>query len=243
MKKKIEPKKYNNKLNKVFGTPPITYNEIDKVVENIKRIREEAFEMFKNREFYEAACFYKALLDNVLEYLNNVDDEYGKLSDTVYEFIRYFSESCKNSEVIDKEDFYNKSLKLYIEEDLGFTDEITHLIIDNIANDKEKNYLVKLIKNKLETDKLSKYNHNKLVELLLKIYRKYNEFDKYIETCKLMSEDRWERYVKPSEIYESLGEYENALQIVEEGMRNLPEHKDIFQTRYEDLKKRILGLK
>lgn len=242
MERKIDSSMFESKFNKIFGTHPVTYHEIDKVVESIKKIREEAFDLFKEKEFYKAASFYKALLDHVIDYLNHVDDVEGKLSDVVYEFIRYFSESCRQADNIDKKDFFNQTLKMYIEEDLGFTDEITKLILNNIQSEKEKKYIVELIQEKLEAQSLSTYNHNKVIELLLKIYRKYNEHDKYIETCELFTDDRWERYIKPVEIYESIGEWEKALKVIEEGMKKQPQHDDIFKNKYDELKKMILGL-
>ncbi len=241
MKKKIVTKKYKEKLTDVFGSSSITFSDLDTAVERVKKIREEAFSLFKNREFYKAACFYKALLDHVLKYLSYVDDELGKLSDVVYEFIRYFSESVRNSEEIDKDDFFKQSIKLYIEEDLGFTDELSKMILNNISNENDKKFIEKIIIEKVEKGNLSTYNQNKVIELLLRIYRKFNIYDKYLETCELLSKDRWERYVKPSEIYETLGEYNNAIKIIEEGMKELPQHKDIFEKRYNILKNRILG--
>lgn len=242
MEKKIDTSMYDDEFNKIFGTTPITFSELSYVINEIKEIRKKAFNLFKERKFYDSACFYKALLDHVLAYLSHVDDKNGKLSEVVFEFIRYFSTSCRNSNEIDKIDFFQQALNLYLKEDLGFADEISCMIVDNIKNNEERNYLEKFILKKIKSGQLKIYNQNKLVELLLRIYRKFNVFDKYIETCSLLSIDRWERYIYPSEIYESLGELENALKMLEDGMKNLPEHKKLFEKRYDGLKKRILGL-
>lgn len=240
-KKKIDTTKYKSRFDNLFGTNAVTFNKIEYIVEKLSKVKEEAFEYFKNRDFYDAACLYKSLLDHILEYLSHVEDEFGKLSDVVYELIRYYSQSCKNSDIINKQDFFKESIELYIKEDLGFMDELSKMIVDNIENNEEIKHVVKHINNEITKENISKYNSNKLIELLLKIYRKYNMYKDYLEACKNLSEDRWEKYVKPSEIYEALGEYEKAIKIIEEGKNKLPKYKDILEKRYNELKKRILG--
>lgn len=239
MKTKLDSTIFLKEMQTAFKRSPLVYSSAKDIVTKLNKYKDKAFNLFKEKNFYDSACIYKALMEKCIEHLDYIDDQEGIIGDFLFQIVDYYGNTIQQAE-IDKEDFFEQTINIFLTEDYGFSFVITKLILANVDMD---NYeiLENLLKRKLATD-ISKYKKEKIIDLLIKMYDHIQDDQQYLDTCKYFSPDAWERYVYPAEKYEKLGQIEKALASYEEGIRRSTQYKDVLEAKFTKLQKRILGL-
>ncbi len=239
MDNKLNSDKYINQIHQVFRLSPFAYSSPKNIIEQLNKIKNKAFQFFKEKNFYEAASLYKALIEKSIENLEHVDDHQGIIGEFLFQCIKYYTETIKYIE-IDRKYFFKETIQLFLKEDLGFANEIQNVLIENMNQDDYDLLESFIIKEIQQQD--SMYKKEKLILLLLKIYNIMEENNRYIETCKLFSPESWERYIYPARKYEELDQYDHAIECYKRGINNSTHYKELIEDKFHQFKLRNKGI-
>ncbi|MFQ6089066.1 MAG: hypothetical protein ACE5K0_09230, partial [Candidatus Methanofastidiosia archaeon] len=121
----------------------------------------------------------------------NVDDSSGALADITSEFIKLYSKLMRSEK---KKRFFEKYLKLYLEDEYGFSDDLMYLLIESCENEKELRELRKLVEIELELESKRSEEKDDLGILLLSIYDKLGENEKFLDFCKIEIQETKDEY-------------------------------------------------
>lgn len=234
----IDSSKYDKEITEVFKSSPLAYRKSEALKDKIDAVVKKAFEIFKTRDYYEAACIYKAIFIHAIDYLKYMKDSTGIIGDVIFDSLTYYSH-CIHELDLDKAVFFRETLDFFIEEDMGFTHEISNLILNNTVEE-DIELLEDLILERLEKEKANTYLHDKILKLLLSLYKKFGIYDKYLEACKKFETDRQERYVLAADMLTSINKKEQAQKQFLTAFENIksPMQLKIVQSKYEEWKKK-----
>ncbi|MDH5682365.1 MAG: hypothetical protein OEZ36_12300, partial [Spirochaetota bacterium] len=239
MNDKLDSAKYLDAIQNIFKHSPLAYANAGDITDKLNDYKDLAFEQFKENQFYEAASLYKALVEKCLEHMDYINDDEGKMGDFIFQVFSYYRSATEKLE-LDLDWFHGETIKLYLEEDYGFSSEIARLMLNLLTKD---NYKILEDVIKKELNKISSnYKKEKLANLLLKIYHKVDNERLYFETCKLFSTQSWERYILAADKYEQTGRMEKAVEKYEEGLTKSDQYRELIEEKYERFKQRMLGL-
>lgn len=242
---RINPDKYLERTERVFRASVLAFRQESEVSDELSGLMEEARQYFKARDFLESSSYFGALLISTLDYLKHAKDRHGMMGDFVYEAIDHYKASVKmlvkNSQGVDLEHMFRFNVLLYLDEELGYAGEVMKLTLECVDNatfqvlDNTINTLL------VDRENLGTYRTGKLIELLIKLYERFKQIDKYIEACRMLPDDRWEYYVYPAQMLESLNRIDEAKRIYEEGLAARTNNRAAIEKYYNEFKRKVMG--
>ncbi len=238
MKQKINSSNYIKEIQSVFKRSPLAYFKISDIVDQLKQFKDNASKSLEDKDYYEAACIYKGLIEKSIEHLDYLEDREGKMGGFLFELFSLYSNTLQEFEW-DEQNFFEETVELYVQEEFGFATEIIKLLIINVNHD---NYdiLETILKREIKK-RTSTYERDKLVDPLLRMYNHIGEDRKYLDSCELYSPQAWERYDNAAIKYEQMGFIEQAVKAYEEGIASSEHYKNLLEGKLTQLKSRILG--
>jgi tetratricopeptide (TPR) repeat protein len=202
------------------GGPHIGLRRVWRLIERLDDIGDEAGEAIEQDDFQRASQVLRALLEVcAVEGFEAVDDSYGSLGDFYRTCLQDYQNTLDEWS-FDRSAFFADTLDLYLVEDYGFSSETIALMLHFCQTDQEYDVLERLA---LETrDRLkdtNAYKHQKVINLLLKLYEQRGDDEAYLATCDEKEAAGWHRWAWKAEKLEALGRVDEAIATYEEGLQ------------------------
>ncbi len=238
MKQKLNSSHYIKEVQSVFKRSPLAYFKVSDIVDQLNRFKENALSLAENKDYFEAACIYKGLIEKCIEHLDYLEDREGKMGSFLFELFSLYFNSMQEID-LDEQSFFEETVELYMKEEFGFATEIIKLLISNV-NINNYNILEGILKKEIKK-RTSTYERDKLVDPLLRMYDHIGEDRKYLDSCALYSIQSWERYDRAAMKHEQMGFIEQSVKAYEEGIAVSQHYKSLLEGKLSQLKSRILG--
>ena len=216
----IEP--WVQKIRSVFSRGLyVGLHQVHRLVDKLDRIGDEAGEAMEQGDYRRASQVLRALLEVcAAEGFEVVDDSYGTLGDFYRACLEDYQYTLEEWP-FDRPAFFADTLNLYLTEDYGFSNETIALMLQFCQTDEEYGTLERLA---LEArDRLKggdAYKHQKMVDLLLKLYDLRGDDEAYLAACDEKDATGWQRWVWKAERLEPLGRVDEAIATYQEGLRH-----------------------
>jgi len=216
----IEP--WVREIRSVFGGGYyVGLHQVHRLVDRLDSIGDEAGEAMEQGDYRRASQVLRALLEVcAAEGFELVDDSYGTLGDfyrACLEDYQYILEEWP----FDRPAFFADTLDLYLTEDYGFSDQTIALMLHFCQTDEEYDALERLASE--ARDRLKggdAYKHQKMADLLLKLYDLRGDDDAYLSACDEKEAAGWQRWVWKAQRLEALSRVDEAVATYQEGLRH-----------------------
>jgi len=221
----IEP--WEQKVRSVFGGSfHVGLRRVHHLVDKLDNIGDEAGKAMEQGDYRRASQVLRALLEVcATQGFESVDDSYGTLGD----FYRSCLEDYQNTLEewpFDRPAFFADALNLYMTEDYGFGNETIALMLHFCRTDEEHNALERLaLKARDRLRDRDAYKHQKLIDLLLRLYDRRGDDEAYLATCDEKEAAGWQRWVWKAEKLEALGRVDEAIATYQDGLRHTRNQK------------------
>jgi len=221
----IEP--WEQKVRSVFGGSfHVGLRRVHHLVDKLDNIGDEAGKAMEQGDFRRASQVLRTLLEVcATQGFESVDDSYGTLGD----FYRACLEDYQNTLEewpFDRPAFFADALNLYMTEDYGFGNETIALMLHFCRTDEEHDALERLaLKARDRLRDRDAYKHQKLIDLLLRLYDRRGDDEAYLATCDEKEAAGWQRWVWKAEKLEALGRVDEAVATYQNGLRHTRNQK------------------
>jgi tetratricopeptide (TPR) repeat protein len=203
------------------GGPHVGLRRVWRLVEKLDDVGDEAGEAMEQGDYRRASQVLRALLEVcATEGFESVDDSYGTLGDFYSACLEDYQHTL-DEWPFDRPAFFADTLHLYLTEDYGFSDKTIALMLHFCRTDEEYDTLERLVLK--ARDRLKgqhAYKHQKVIDLLLKLYDQRGDNESYLATCDEKEAAGWQRWVWKAEKMEALGRVDEAIATYQEGLRH-----------------------
>lgn len=213
-------KALENKIERLFSSNEEFYPN-PRLLEELEEFS-EVLEEYKIKRDIESFNIIKSILEKCIKNYSKVDYYDGDGSifvQFVEQLVEIYSKMLQNLDIEwpNKQKIHEDNLKMFLKEENSFPDFIPKAIVDscNTGNDFifMENLVLKEIENRIKKKKEQKggYDHyiiSKMVHLLLDLYEKNKDYEKYIQICEKELKYCYFRYV---EYLESIGKIEKSI--------------------------------
>jgi tetratricopeptide (TPR) repeat protein len=216
----IEP--WEQKIRSVFGGDfYVGLRRVSRLVDELDAIGDEAGEAMEQGDYRCASQVLRALLEVcATEGFEAVDDSYGILGDFYRACLEDYQHALEGW-AFDRPAFFADALNLYLTEDYGFSDETIALMSHFCRTDEEHDTLERLALEARDGLKgRDAYKHQKVIDLLLKLYDQRGDDEAYLATCDEKEAAGWQRWVWKAERLEALGRVDEAIAVYQEGLQH-----------------------
>lgn len=186
------------------------YQQLSNLLAKLKEIKDTAKFYFKKEEFENGLKILQAIIQqSIINYKKkyDVDELFAEFIEECIDDYSKFKSKFSISEK--KEVFFNDFIELYLQDIGGFAPSILKLILTQCHNQADYDKLERLILAKFSD--LKEEQKESIIELLLELYDKKGDNDRYLEVCK-NNLNNWRNCVRLCDKLQQLGKEDAAIQ-------------------------------
>ncbi|MEW6095506.1 MAG: hypothetical protein AB1567_03125 [bacterium] len=186
------------------------YQQLNNLLDKLKGIKETAKNYFKKDEFQNGLKILQVIIQqSVTNYKKRYDVD-GLFAEFIEECVYDYSSISSKFSFPQKEVFFNDFIELYLQDTGGFAPSILELILTQCHNQTDYDKLERMLLAKLSDLKEDEQKEN-IIELLLEVYDKKGDNDRYLEVCK-NNLNNWRNCVRLCDKLQQLGKENEAIQ-------------------------------
>ncbi len=218
----LDIKPWKQRVQAVFGGDfHVGLRRVSRLVDKLDTIGDEAGEAMEHGDYQRASQVLRALLEVcATEGFEAVDDSYGVLGDFYGTCLEDYQHAL-DEWPFDRPAFFADTLDLYLTEDYGFSDETIALMLHFCRTGQEHDTLEQLaLKARDRLRDRDAYKHQKVIDLLLKLYDQSSDDEAYLAACDEKEAAGWQRWVWKAEKLQASGRVDEAIAVYQEGLRH-----------------------
>jgi len=186
------------------------YQQLTNLLNKLKEIKEIAKTYLKKDDFQNGLKILQTIIhQSVTNYKKRCDID-GLFAEFIEECFHDYSKFSAKFSIPQKEGFFNSFIELYLQDAGGFTQAILELILTQCHNQADYDKLEVIILAKLP-DLKEDEEKERIIELLLELYDKKGDNERYLEVCKNHL-NNWRDYVRLCDKLQQLGREKEAIQ-------------------------------
>jgi len=211
------------------------YQQLNNLLAKLKEIKNTSQTYLERHDFLNGLKILQAIIQQSITNYKKIYDLDGLFAEFIEECIDDYSKISSKFTILQKEVFFDDFIQLYLQDSGGFAPALLELILTQAHNQEDYNKLERIILGKLPG---LKNNHQKeaLIELLLEVYDKKGDNNRYLEVCKNHL-DSWRNCIRLIDKLQLLGREDEAIQWYQKAITQAPDGYPILI-----LKKKLTAL-
>src|SRR5215211_4249694 len=218
---------FKRKLERLFSGD-IDYYQVHELIEELHKARESAENLFERKNITESFNLLKEIIEVCVRNYGNIDDSNGMLAKFIDESLELYAKVLQdlNVEWTAKQNIHQNNWKMLVMDEYGLSDFISKMIVDSCTAENDFSLIENLALEELEKRKTKKeeYDIPEIVNILLDLYEKKKNDEKFILLCEKEFRYSYLRYI---EYLESKGRIDEAIHCCN---RSLDYAKGFFKT-------------
>jgi len=211
------------------------YQQLNNLLAKLKEIKNMSQNYLERHDFLNGLKILQSIIQQSITNYKKRQDVNGLLAEFIEGCLYDYSKISSKFTMPQKEVFFNDFIQLYLQDRSGFTPSILELILSQSHNQEDYNTLERIILGKLPTLKDNQQKEG-LIELLLEVYDKKGDNNRYLEVCK-NNLHSWRICIRLGDKLQLLGRENDAIQWYEKVISEVSEENPILI-----LKKRLAAL-
>jgi uncharacterized Zn finger protein len=202
-------KTFKKQLEALFSNH-VNYYDVRELIEKLEELRDAAEKLFEKKNVQESFDLLKEIIDLCIRNYGNVDDSDGIIARFIEDSVELYSRIIQvlNVEWIVKQKIHEDNWKMFVMDEYGLSDYISKMIVDSCTTENDFNVIEKLALEELQKrkDKEDGYAVSEIVDILLDIYEKKKDDEKFLFLCEKEFKHSYLRYIEYLETKRQINE-------------------------------------
>lgn len=192
------------------------YQQLNALLTKLKEIKNTAQNYLKKNDFQNGLKIIQVIIQQSIKNYSKVYDIDGALAEFIEECLADYLKISSKFSIPQKEVFFNDFINLYLADRGGFVPAILELILSQCHNYADYDKLERIILGKLSDIKEDTQKEG-LIELLLELYAKKGDNERYIEVCQ-NNLNNWKNCGRLCDKLQQSGKIDEAIQWYRKGI-------------------------
>lgn len=192
-------KRFKKQLEAVFSSY-VDYYNVRELIEKLEEIRDGTERLFDRKNVQESFGRLKEIIDLCFRNYGNVDDSDGMLAKFIGESLKLYARIIQalNVEWSVKQKIHEDNWKMFVTDEYGLSDYVPGMIMDSCTTENDFNLIEKLASEELQKRKAQadEYGVSEIVDILLDLYEKRKDHEKFLHLCEKEFKHSYLRYIK-----------------------------------------------
>jgi uncharacterized Zn finger protein len=186
------------------------YKQLGNLLNKLREIKDTTQNYFKKNDFKNGLKILQVIIQHSIRNYKKTQDIDGIFAEFIEECLYDYLKFSSKFTIPKKEAFFNDFIELYLQDSGGFGSSILEVILKQCHNEADYTQLERMILAKLSSLKEDEQK-NSIIELLLELYDKKGDTDRYLEVCK-NNLNNWRNYIRLCDKLQQLGRFNEAIQ-------------------------------
>ncbi|MFY9798914.1 MAG: hypothetical protein WAJ93_24770, partial [Candidatus Nitrosopolaris sp.] len=191
----------------------VDYYNVHELIEKLEEVRNRAKKLFESKNIQESLNIVKCIIELCMKNYGVVDDSGGMLAEFIEGSLKLYARILHvlNVEWTIKQKIHEDNWKMLVMDKYDLSDYISEMIVDSCSTEEDFTFIEKLALEELQESKARReeYRVSEIVDILLDIYEKKKDEEKFLLLCEKEFEHSYFRYI---ENLESKGKIDEATQ-------------------------------
>jgi uncharacterized Zn finger protein len=205
-------KTFKKRLQALFSSQ-IDYYNAHELIEKLEEVRNHAKKLFESNNVQDSFNIVRDIIDLCTKNYGVVDDSGGMLAEFIEGSLKLYARMLhvSNVEWTIKQKIHEDNWKMFVTDEYDFSDSVSKMIIDSCSTEEDFTFIEKLASEELQESKArgEEYRVPEIVDILLDIYEKKKDEERFLLLCEKEFEHSYSRYI---ENLESKGKIDEAIQ-------------------------------
>ena len=205
-------KTFKKRLEALFSNQ-IDYYNTHELIEKLEEVRNRAKKLFESNNLQESLNIVKNIIELCMKNYGVVDDSGGMLAEFIEGSLKLYARILHvlNVEWTIKQKIHEDNWKMFVTDEYDFSDCVSKMIVDSCSSEEDFIFIEKLASEELQESKArgDEYRVSEIVDILLDLYEKKKDEEKFLLLCEKEFEHSYSRYI---ENLESKGKINEAIQ-------------------------------
>jgi uncharacterized Zn finger protein len=188
------------KLERFFSGDIVDYYQVHELIEDLHKARESAENLFERKNITESFNLLKEIIEVCVRNYCNIDDSNGMLAKFIDESLELYAKVLQdlNVEWTVKQNIHQNNWKMLVTDEYGLSDFISKMIVDSCTAENDFSLIENLALEELEKRKTKRgeYDISEIVNILLDLYEKKKNDEKFILLCEKEYRYSYLRYIE-----------------------------------------------
>jgi uncharacterized Zn finger protein len=192
-------KRFKKQLEALFSNYA-GYYDVHELIEKLEEIRDDTERLFDKKNGQESFSRLKQIIDLCVRNYGNVDDSDGILAKFIEESLKLYTRIIQalNVESSVKQKIHEDNWNMFVTDEYGLSDYFPSMILDSCTTENDFILIEKLASEELQKrkGKADGYGVSEIVDILLDLYEKMKDREKFKDLCEKEFEHIYLRYIK-----------------------------------------------
>ena len=205
-----DSKRFKKQLEALFSNHVDYDYDVRELIEQLEQVRDGAEKLFDRKNVQESFSLLKEIIDLCISNYGNVDDSDGMLAKFIEESVELYARIIQalNVEWSVKQKIHEDNWKMFVMDEYGLSDYVTSMIVDSCTTENDFTLTEKLASGELQKRRVKgdEYGVSEIVDILLDIYEKKKDDEKFLLLCEKEFKHSYLRYIENLEAKGKIGE-------------------------------------